>query len=291
MSTSPAARVPKWVLGSPLIIFTLIFVAYPVYQGIQTGFYGLSLQNPAALFTGLDNFLTVLTDPGFHAAARFTVVFALTVTAVETILGFGLAVLVNREFPGKKIFFTMLLVPIMVAPALLGIMFRLLLNGDIGLAPALLHSVGLDISLFAPNTVIPLLVLLDLLQWTPFAFLIMYAGLQSFPTDLLEAARVDGAGRFRILRSIVAPIMKPIVFAAVFLRLIDALRTFDVIYVLTAGGPGTKTTTMSIYIYKTAFESGQFGLAAAASTIVMIVLLPFVPVFVKRIAKPAGASR
>jgi multiple sugar transport system permease protein len=149
----------------------------------------------------------------------------------------------------------------------------------------------LDISLFAPNTVIPLLVLLDLLQWTPFAFLIMYAGLQSFPTDVLEAAQVDGARRLRTLRSIVVPIMKPIIFAAVFLRLIDALRTFDVIYVLTAGGPGTKTTTMSIYIYKTAFESGQFGLAAAASTIVMVVLLPFVPVFVKRIVNPGGARR
>ena len=291
MSTSPTARVPKWVLGSPLIIFTLIFVAYPVYQGIQTGFYGLSLQSPDALFTGFDNFVTVLSDPGFRAAARFTVLFALAVTAVETVLGFGLALLVNREFPGKKIFFTMLLVPIMIAPALLGIMFRLLLNGDIGLAPALLHSVGLDISLFAPDTVIPLLVLLDLLQWTPFAFLIMYAGLQSFPTDVLEAAQVDGAGRLRTLRSIVVPIMKPIIFAAVFLRLIDALRTFDVIYVLTAGGPGTKTTTMSIYIYKTAFESGQFGLAAAASTIVMVVLLPFVPLFVKRIANPGGARR
>jgi multiple sugar transport system permease protein len=283
--------VPKWVLGSPLIVFALIFVAYPVYQGIQTGFYGLSLQNPQTLFTGLDNFVTVLTDSGFLAAAKFTVLFALAVTTIETVLGFGLALLVNREFPGKKIFFTMLLVPIMVAPALLGVMFRLLLNGDIGLVPAVLRSVGLDISLFAPNTVVPLLVLLDVLQWTPFAFLIMYAGLQSFPTDVLEAAQVDGAGRLRILRSIVAPIMKPIIFAAVFLRLIDALRTFDVIYVLTAGGPGTKTTTMSIYIYKTAFESGQFGLAAAASTIVMIVLLPFVPAFVKRIANPGGVPR
>jgi multiple sugar transport system permease protein len=283
--------VPKWVLGSPLIVFALIFVAYPVYQGIQTGFYGLSLQNPQTLFTGLDNFVTVLTDPGFLAAAKFTVLFALAVTTIETVLGFGLALLVNRDFPGKKVFFTMLLVPIMVAPALLGVMFRLLLNGDIGLVPAVLRSVGLDISLFAPNTVVPLLVLLDVLQWTPFAFLIMYAGLQSFPTDVLEAAQVDGAGRLRILRSIIAPIMKPIIFAAVFLRLIDALRTFDVIYVLTAGGPGTKTTTMSIYIYKTAFESGQFGLAAAASTIVMIVLLPFVPVFVKRIANPGGVPR
>lgn len=291
MRTSTTSRAPKWVLGSPLIIFALIFVAYPVYQGIQTGFYGLSLQNPETPFTGLDNFVTVLTDPGFLAAARFTVLFALAVTAIETVLGFGLALLVNREFPGKKIFFTMLLVPIMVAPALLGVMFRLLLNGDIGLVPAALRSVGLDVSLFAPNTVVPLLVLLDILQWTPFAFLVMYAGLQSFPTEVLEAAQVDGAGRLRTLRSIVAPIMKPIIFAAVFLRLIDALRTFDVIYVLTAGGPGTKTTTMSIYIYKTAFESGQFGLAAAASTIVMIVLLPFVPLFVKRIVNPNGAAR
>jgi multiple sugar transport system permease protein len=279
------------VLGSPLIVFALIFVAYPVYQGIQTGFYGLSLQSPETPFTGLANFGTVLSDPGFLAAARFTVLFALVVTAIETVLGFGLALLVNREFPGKKVFFTMLLVPIMVAPALLGVMFRLLLNGDIGLVPAVLRSVGLDVSLFAPNTVVPLLVLLDVLQWTPFAFLIMYAGLQSFPTDLLEAAQVDGAGRLRILRSIVVPIMKPIIVAAVFLRLIDAIRTFDVIYVLTAGGPGTKTTTMSIYIYKTAFESGQFGVAAAASTIVMIVLIPFVPLFVRRIANPNGAAK
>lgn len=293
MSSSPASRGAgaRWVLGSPLIIFALIFVVYPVYQGIQTGFFGFSLQDPAVPFTGLDNFVTVITDSGFLHAARFTVLFAVGVTAVETVLGFGLAVLVNRQFPGKKLFFTMLLVPIMIAPALLGVMFRLLLNGDIGLVPALLRNVGMDISLFAPDTVIPLLVVLDVLQWTPFAFLIMYAGLQSFPTDVLEAAQIDGASRARTVRSIVVPIMKPIIFAAVFLRLIDALRTFDVIYVLTAGGPGTKTTTLSIYVYKTAFESGQFGLAAAASTIIMIALLPFVPTLVKRITNPSGRAR
>lgn len=273
----------KWVLGSPLILFTAIFVAYPVYQGIQTGFFGLSLQDPTVPFTGLSNFTEVLTDPGFLTAARFTVLFALAVTVLETVLGFGLALLMNRQFPGKRVFFTMLLVPIMIAPALMGIMFRLLLNGDIGLVPALLHGVGLDVSLFAPDTIVPLLVLLDILQWTPFTFLIIYAGLQSFPTDVLEAAQIDGAGWWRTLGSIVLPIMRPIIFAAVFLRLIDAIRTFDVIYVLTAGGPGTTTTTMSIYIYKTAFESGQFGMAAAASTIVMIALVPFVPLLVKRI--------
>ena len=161
-------------------------------------------------------------------------------------------------------------------------------NGDIGLVPSLLRSVGLDVSLFAPETVVPLLVVLDILQWTPFTFLVIYAGLQSFPTDVLEAALIDGAGRWRTLVSVVLPIMKPVLFAAVFLRLIDALRTFDVIYVLTAGGPGTTTTTLSIYVYKTAFESGQFGLAAAASTIIMIALMPVVPILVRRIVNTGG---
>lgn len=278
-----AGRFDKWLFGAPLIVFAAVFVLYPVFQGVQSGFYRLTLQDPANPFIGLDNFRRLFADPGFGSAARFTILFAVTVTVVETVLGFALALLVNRSFPGKKVLFTMLLVPIMIAPALLGIMFRLLLNGNIGLVPAILRKFGLEISLFAPDSVIPLLVVLDILQWTPFTFLIIYAGLQSFPIEVLEAAQVDGATRIRALFSIVVPIMQPIIFAAVFLRLIDAIRTFDVIYVLTAGGPGTTTTTMSIYIYKVAFESGNFGLAAAASTVVMVVLLPVVPVLVKRI--------
>lgn len=287
-SSGSGHRLHKWILGSPLLVFAAVFVAYPLFQGVQTGFYGLFLQKPDVAFTGLQNFVDVITDPGFLGAARFTVLFGVLVTVVETVLGFGLALLVNRDFPGKRVFFTMLLVPIMIAPALLGVMFRLLLNGDIGLVPSLLRSVGLDVSLFAPETVVPLLVVLDILQWTPFTFLVIYAGLQSFPTDVLEAALIDGAGRWRTLVSVVLPIMKPVLFAAVFLRLIDALRTFDVIYVLTAGGPGTTTTTLSIYVYKTAFESGQFGLAAAASTIIMIALMPVVPILVRRIVNTGG---
>ncbi len=280
----------KWVLGAPLILFTAVFVVYPVFQGVQTGFYDLTLQQPEPNFVGLRNCTRLFATPGFTDAARSTVAFALTVTAIETVLGLGLALLMNRAFPGKRLFFTMLLVPIMIAPALLGIMFRLLLNGDIGLAPALLRQVGLDVSLFAPDTVIPLLVVLDVLQWTPFTFLVIYAGLQSFPTDVLEAAQIDGAGRLRTLRSVILPILSPVIVAAVFLRLIDAIRTFDVIYVLTAGGPGTRTTTLSIFIYKVAFEAGNFSLAAAASTVVMLALLPVVPLLVKRIARTEGAS-
>jgi multiple sugar transport system permease protein len=288
VQSKAGARSAKWVLGAPLILFSAVFVAVPVFQGIQTSFYALTLQQSSAPFAGLQNYRDLFSSPDFLNAAKFTIGFALTVTTIETILGFALAMLVNRTFPGKKIFFTLLLVPIMVAPALLGVMFRLLLNGDIGLVPALLDKVGLHIALFAPDSIIPLLVVLDIMQWTPFTFLIIYAGLQSFPTDVLEAAQIDGAGRVRTITSVILPIMKPIIFAAVFLRLIDAIRTFDVIYVLTAGGPGTKTTTLSIFIYKTAFESGEFGLAAAGSTVIMIVLLPLIPLLVKRIARQQG---
>jgi multiple sugar transport system permease protein len=287
---SQASRA-RWVLISPLLVFAAVFVAYPVFQGVQTSFFGLTLQNPSAPWVGLANYAHLFASQTFGGAARFTILFAVLVTTVEVVLGFGLAVLVNRQFPGKRVVFSCLLLPIMIAPALLGIMFRLLLNGDIGLVPALLGKVGLTVSLFAPGSVIPLIVGLDIVQWTSFTFLVIYSGLQSFPPDLLEAAQVDCAGAWRTLTAIILPIMSPVIFAAAFLRLIDALRTFDVIYVLTGGGPGTMTTTLSIYVYKTAFTSGDFGVASAASTVILLVLIPFVPFVVRRIARPEGRAK
>ncbi len=287
----PKNTVAAMLLSLPLIAFALLFVAYPLISGVLTAFQSKTLLNPSDSFNGIDNFVALFTNAGFTNAAVFTVTFAAIVVTIEMVLGFGLALLMNRTFPGKKVFFTLILLPIMVAPALLGIMFRLLLNGDIGAIPALLQGLGLSVSLFAPDTVIPLLVVLDVLQWTPFTFLIIYAGLQSFPSELLEASSMDGAGFFRSLWNIVLPVLKPVLFAAFFLRTIDAIRTFDVIYVLTAGGPGTTTTTLSIYIYKAAFESGDFGKAAAASLVMLIVLLPFVPLIVKRIASTGSEGK
>ncbi|WP_022884932.1 carbohydrate ABC transporter permease [Glaciibacter superstes] len=272
------------VLSLPLIAFAAVFVVYPLITGSMTAFQASTLFDLAGTFNGIDNFTSLFTSDGFAKSAGFTVLFSAIVVTVEMVLGFGLALLVNRRFPGKKVFFTMILLPIMVAPALLGIMFRLLLNGDIGAIPALLQGLGMSVSLFSPDSVVPLLIVLDILQWTPFTFLIIYAGLQSFPSELLEASAVDGAGYFRSLFSVIMPVLTPVLFAAFFLRAIDALRTFDVIYVLTAGGPGTSTTTLSIYIYKAAFESGDFGRAAAAALIILVCLIPFVPFIVKRIA-------
>lgn len=272
------------VLSLPLILFAAVFVIYPLASGALTAFQSSTLLDQSNELNGIDNFISLFRSDGFLKAAGFTVGFSAVVVAIETVLGFALALVMNRAFPGKKLFFTLLLLPIMIAPALLGVMFRLLLNGDIGALPALLDGFGWSVSLFSPDSVIPLLVVLDVLQWTPFTFLIIYAGLQSLPKELLEASAMDGAGYFRALFSVVVPVLKPVLFAAVFLRAIDALRTFDVIYVLTAGGPGTTTTTLSIYIYKTAFEAGDFGKAAAAALVVLVCLIPFVPFIVRRIS-------
>lgn len=279
------AKVARWVLSAPLLAFLAVAVVYPIFYGLLTSFQERTLLDPSATWAGFRNFTTVLKDPGFWDAVWFTLRFTVIVTFVELVLGFGLALLMDKHFPGRKGLLSVLIMPIMVAPALMGVMFRLLLNQDIGLVPALLQKIGINITLFSNGSVVPLLIILDIAQWTPFAFLLFYSGLQTVPKELYEASSMDGAGFFRTIRSIVFPLMLPIVFITGFLRAIDAFRTFDVIYVLTGGGPGDKTTTISIYIYK-AFSTGNFGTASAAAVLAALLVVPLVPVVVRRLAGP-----
>src|SRR5699024_2026057 len=134
-------------------------------------------------------------------------------------------------------------------------------------------------------TVVPLLIALDTIQWTPFIFLIIYSGLQGMDYSLIEAAAIDGASKWRQVLTITIPILSPIIMIAGFLRGIDAFRTFDVIYVLTGGGPGNTTTSVSIFLYKLAFNQGEYGLSAAASILIIIILMLVLPFFIKRIIK------
>jgi len=130
---------------------------------------------------------------------------------------------------------------------------------------------------------------LDVLQWTPFMFLILYSGLQSISQELYEAARVDGASYWQIVRRVTLPMLAPIILIAIFLRGIDAFRTFDVIYVLTGGGPGDLTTSLSVYIYKMGFVNGNTSQSAATSIIISLILLPFLPFLIRRILRQSGA--
>jgi multiple sugar transport system permease protein len=273
----------RWVLSTPLLLFLTLFAVLPVFYGLWISLTDQTILSSDISFIGLANYATVLTDKAFWSALGFTLWYTLVTTALTLITGFVLAIVANRRFPGKRGLFILLLLPIMIAPALMGLMFRLALNGDTGLIPGLLRLFGLDISLFDPHAVTTLLVVLEVLQWTPFTFLIIYSGLQSLPVELFEAASLDGATRLQAIRYVTLPLMGPTLFAAGFLRAVDALRTFDVIYVLTGGGPGIITTSLSIYVYKMAFISGSFGVAQAAAVLIMLIMLPLVPIIIGRV--------
>lgn len=284
-------KVAGWILSAPLLILLAGLLVWPVYLGIQTSMTHDVLSEFQTYPVGLENFRSILTEPNFWSSIRFTLIFALTVTVIELILGFSLALLFDRIFPGKRILFSLMLVPIMIAPSLMAVMFRLILNENIGVIPGILEKIGLSYSVFDQNNVFTSLVLLDVIEFTAFTFLLSYSALQNMPHEIYEAASIDGANARQTLWRVTLPMLKPALAIVFLLRILDSIRTFDSIYILTGGGPGTTTQTVGIYIYKTAFIYGDFGMAASAAILLVLLLAPFMPSIIKQFNLGAGDSR
>ena len=296
MARHPSARstssgAAKYVLVAPLGIFLTALVAFPTVSGIRTALMRYQLGTDRPAFAALRNFTHVLGDPEFHHALRFTMVFTIAALIGEMIVGIALALLFDHAFPGHRALLTAAMFPIMIAPAFMATLWRLSLNSDAGPLAAIVKSLGVSDNLLAPSTVVPTLIAVDTLHWAPFVMLLVYGGLQTVPTELYESAALDGAGYWRTRLSVVAPTIAPVLAVTVFLRLIDGLKTFDTIYVLTGGGPGTETTNINIYAYKLAFVDGDFGGAAAASTIFLLALALLVPFLTKRLTPTPARTR
>ena len=275
-------KVSAFVLASPLLLFLSALVVWPIYLGIKTSLSRDPLSEFEITPAGLDNFKAILSTPDFWSALRFTILFAVVATLLEGLLGFLLALVFDRKFPGKRTLFSMVLVPIMIAPSLMAVMYRLILNENIGVIPGFLQKFGWDISIFDQKYVFFTLVCLDAIQYTSFAFLLVYAALQNIPQEIYESAAIDGARYRQVIARITIPILRPALAIIAMLRLIDSFRTFDTIYILTGGGPGTSTQTIGIYIYKTAFITGDFGMASAASVTLVLLLAPLMPWIIKQ---------
>ena len=284
-------KVSGWILSAPLLILLAGLLVWPVYLGIQTSMTHDVLSEFETYPVGLENFRSILTEPNFWSSIRFTLIFALTATIIELILGFSLALLFDRVFPGKRVLFSLMLVPIMIAPSLMAVMFRLILNENIGVIPGVLEKIGLSYSIFDQNNVFTSLIILDVIEFTAFTFLLSYSALQNMPKEIYEAASIDGASSRQTLWRVTLPMLKPALAIVFLLRILDSIRTFDSIYILTGGGPGTTTQTVGIYIYKTAFIYGDFGLAASAAIVLVLLLAPFMPSIIKQFNLGAGDSR
>ncbi|MDX6564211.1 MAG: multiple sugar transport system permease protein [Gaiellales bacterium] len=212
--------------------------------------------------------------------------------AIETLLGLGLALLCLRELPFIRAMRVLLIVPMVVTPVVVGIVFRLIYASDVGLLSSLSGlagggSVGI---LDSESRAFWGLVMLDVWEWTPLIFLILLAGLQSLPQEPFEAARVDGAGPWRTFLDHTLPMLTPVLVVAIVLRTIDAFTTFDQVYVLTHGGPGTSTQLISIYGYDTFFRFQQYGYAAAMLLMVALVVLACAFLAVRLMRRQAAAA-
>jgi multiple sugar transport system permease protein len=275
-------RTAGWILATPLLLILAGLLIWPVYLGIKTSLTHDVLSEFSTYGVGLGNFKNLIRQPNFWLSLRFTFIYALVATTLEVILGFALALLFDRVFPGKRVLFSLMLVPIMIAPSLMAVMFRLILNENIGIIPGFLQKIGLHFAIFDQHNIFTSLIILDVLEFTAFTFLLSYSALQNMQEEVYEAAAIDGANKKQVLLQVTLPILRPAIAIIFLLRILDSIRTFDSVFILTGGGPGTTTQTVGIYIFKTAFIYGDFGLAASAAIVLVLILAPFMPFIIKQ---------
>ena len=255
--------------ATPMVAFLLLFLGLPtivnlVYSVSEVSFE--TLRTPR--LSGFGNYAAALGDPAFWRATWFSTRFAIVTALVECGVGFFLAIFLAPLLRARPWMVAVLMMPLMVAPALVGLMYRLVLHEFVGPVPhyALLLF-GWSPAFLSGGTVFWTLATIEALQWTPFAFLLFHMAYSAIPTELREAAVVDGATPLAVLRHVEVPLMLPTIVIAFFIRFIDGFRVFDNIYVLVGSGPGGSTASLSIYIYEAFFRQGAIGRAVAASVV------------------------
>ena len=263
----------EWtLLATPMVAFLLVFLGLPalvnlVYSVSEVSFE--TLRSPR--LSGFGNYLAALTDPAFWRASWFSFRFGLVTAIIECGLGLFLAIFLAPLLRDRSWTIAILMMPLMVAPSLVGLMYRLVLHEFVGPVPYYLYELfGWSPSFLSGGTVFWTLVAVETLQWMPFAFLLFHMAYSAIPAEVREAAIMDGAPPFSLLRHIELPLMVPTLLIAFFVRFIDGFRVFDNVYTLVGAGPGGSTASLSIYIYESFFRQGAIGKSVAASVILFV---------------------
>ncbi|MBZ5594008.1 MAG: sugar ABC transporter permease [Acidobacteriia bacterium] len=271
-----AGKWAPWLLIAPTAVFALALTVLPLGYSLVTSLREFPLGH-APVFVGLQNYRNLLEDANFRGSLGTTLLFTVAATAVEFVLGLGLALLLKEEFSFQGIIRSSLIIPMVIAPVVVGIIWRLLYGADVGLFSFAVQALtGKSVSVLSSTTLaLPALILVDIWEWTPFMFLILLAGIQSLPQEPFEAARVDGASTWNIFTHLTVPMLKPVIVVALLIRALDAFTVFDQVFVLTQGGPGTATEVATLMIYKTAFRFSQFGYGAAMAIALLVLVMFF----------------
>ncbi len=224
-------------------------------------------------FIAFKNYITLFYDPAFRESLSVTLTFAFTVVVAELFIGVGLALLLDRNIRGMSVLRTLFILPMMIAPVVVGLMWRYMYHPTIGTFNRTLKSMGLEgVDWLGQNALLSVIIA-DIWQWTPFIFILALAALQSLPRSALEASRIDGATNWQQIWHIKLPLMMPVLIVTALLRLIDAFKVLEVILVMTEGGPGLSTEIIALRISRTATEFRELGTAAAMSNYLLILLM------------------
>jgi len=281
-------RALPYLLLAPAVTVLLALTVYPLVYAVT-----VSLKTPAGAWT-LGNFARLWSDRFFAVALAQTLGYALAALILEFVLGLALALLLDGELRARNLFRSLLLVPMLLPPVVVAVIWRLIYNPTFGALNGTLGSWGIPTEsltwIASPSLALPSVILVDVWQWTPFMFLILLAGLQAIPPEPYEAAMIDGASAWQTFWHVTLPLLKPAILIALLLRTMDLLRIFDQIFILTQGGPGFATEMVSLYIYKTAFRFSDYGYAAAMSFVLLAVIHVISLGYIRLLKRREGAS-
>ncbi|MCD6254398.1 MAG: sugar ABC transporter permease [Thermotogae bacterium] len=262
-----------WCFILPAVIVLAAVVMFPFLFSLYISFTESTAYNIyRGRFVLLENYISLLKDVKFLDSVKVTALYVLFAVAIETIIGIILALLVDALPKGKKIFMILMILPMMVAPLVYGIIFKLAYNSIYGIIPVAFRDLfGIELNILnRPFSALMAMVLVDAFQWTSFVFLIVFSALQALPKEPLEAALIDGASYWKSVWYVTLPLLRPVVGVVLIFRIMDSFKVFDQIFAITGGGPGTATTTMSLYTYFLMFTRYNFGRAAALTIIILI---------------------
>lgn len=273
-----------WVLLTPTLLIMNVVGIYPLLHSLYISLTGAKPTDPSAHqgWVGLSNYAKVIGDGQFLHALMTTAGFTAMSVTLSLVLAILMAMLFNRQLPGFVFMRSLILIPMLVTPIAVGLIWRIMMMPELGVLNYLLSFLGLGPFQWGSSRGSALIsvVLVDVWQWTPFMFIIIFAGLKSLPRSPFESAQIDGASHWQTFWQVTVPMLKPVIVIAVLLRLIDAIRTYDTIYTITRGGPDFATDVVSIYLQRVNFRFFDLGYGSALSWVTMLIILGVVLIFV-----------
>lgn len=277
-------------LLSPALFILIALVAFPTVYLLFVSTQQWLLSMPNRDFVGLGNFIDLFEAPDFHSALLTTIIYVVASTLLTATAGFVLAFLMSGNLRGRNVMRTIIVLPLIVPPVVAGFSWKFLLSREVGLVGAwFLPILGFEAAMLAdPKLAMVSILIADLWSKTPLMFLIFLAGLQAIPNELYEMATMDGTRIGSLIRYIILPLLRPTIGLALVLRLIDAINVFDLIYVMTTGGPGTATQTLPLLGWKIGFNYFNFGQASALAVIMLVLVVVPSTIIIRRFTRLAA---